>query len=120
MMTKNSFCWLQLQSTKPEAVKKFYSSLFDWKLSDPTDKEPIYTHIDTGEGAGGGIMAAQEGVPSHWMPYVQVENLDRYNKKAEELGAIIIVPATKIETGGSFSIIQDPSGAYIGLYQPPQ
>lgn len=117
---KNSFCWLQLQSTNPEEVKKFYTSLFDWKLSDPDNKEPIYTHIDTGEGAGGGIMTTQPGVPSHWMPYVQVEDLEHCTKKAEQLGAKIIVPVTKIEMGGSFSVIQDPSGAYIGLYQPPQ
>lgn len=63
-------------------------------------------------------MPAEHGVPSHWMPYVQVENLETYTQKAEKLGAKVIVPPTKIKNGGSFSIIQDPSGAAIGLYQP--
>ena len=62
-------------------------------------------------------MQAEQGVPSHWMPYVQVEDLTLYTKKAEQLGAKVIVAATKIDEGGSFSVIQDPSGAYIGLYQ---
>ncbi|MBY0462217.1 MAG: VOC family protein [Alphaproteobacteria bacterium] len=115
---KNSFCWLQLQSTNLKNIKEFYTSLFDWKLSESPDKEEPYTHIDTGEGPGGGIMEAQKGCPPHWMPYVQVEDLDRYTRKAEKLGAKIIVPSTKIKTGGSFSVIQDPSGAHIGLYQP--
>jgi predicted enzyme related to lactoylglutathione lyase len=115
---KNSFCWLQLQSTNVEEIKKFYTSLFDWKLTESFDKSPPYTHIDTGEGPGGGIMSGCKDTPSHWMPYVQVEDIDRYTKKAEELGAKIIMPSTKINSGGSFSVIQDPSGAYIGLYQP--
>lgn len=63
-------------------------------------------------------MSGEPDVPSHWMPYVQVENLDHYTKKAEQLGAKVIAPATQINTGGSFSVIRDPSGALIGLYQP--
>ena len=114
---QNSFCWLQLQSTNAAEIKKFYTSLFDWKLSENPEKEHDYTHIDTGEGPGGGIMQAEQGVPSHWMPYVQVEDINSYTQKAEKLGAQIIVAVTKIDTGGSFSIIKDPSGANIGLYQ---
>lgn len=70
-------------------MKTFYASLFDWKLMESPDKDPVYTHIDTGEGPGGGIMSGEQGVPS-----------------------------TQINNGGSFSVIQDPSGACIGLYQP--
>ena len=115
---KNSFCWLQLQSTNSEEMKTFYASLFDWKLTESPDNDPPYTHIDTGEGAGGGIMPGEQNNPSQWMPYVQVGDLDQYTKKAEELGAKVIMPSTKIKAGGSFSVVQDPSGAYIGLYQP--
>ena len=63
-------------------------------------------------------MPGEHDSPSHWMPYVQVADLDQYTKKAEELGAKVIMPSTKIKIGGSFSVIQDPSGARIGLYQP--
>ena len=115
---KNSFCWLQYQSANSEEMKKFYTSLFDWKLTESLGKDHPYTHIDTGEGPGGGMMSGDKSIPSHWMPYVQVENLDRYTKKAVELGAKVLVPSTKIPEGGSFSVIQDPSGACIGLYQP--
>ena len=115
---KNSFCWLQLQTPNSEEMKTFYASLFDWKLTESPDKDYSYTHIDTGEGPGGGIMSGKQGAPSHWMPYVQVADLAHYTKKAEQLGAKVIAPATQINNGGSFSVIQDPSGALIGLYQP--
>jgi predicted enzyme related to lactoylglutathione lyase len=98
-------------------MKSFYTSLFDWELTDGQDPS-MPTHIDAGEGPGGGIMPADPNGFSHWMPYVQVDDIKAYTKKANDLGANIVSPPTKIPTGGSFSVIQDPSGAVIGLYQP--
>lgn len=114
---KNAFCWVQLQSTNSEEAKKFYTSLFNWKLTETPEKDHPYTHIDTGEGPGGGIMPAGEDCPSNWMPYVQVEDIEQHTKKAEQLGAKIIMPVTNIDNGGRFSVIQDPTGAFIGMYQ---
>ena len=116
---KNSFCWLQLQSPDTDQVKTFYGKLFDWTLKDPASTEMPYIHIETAEGPGGGIMRAEADMPSNWLPYVQVQNLEEHTKKAKDLGATILIPPTPIPSGGSYSVLQDPGGAAIGLYQPP-
>lgn len=90
---KNSFCWLQLQSTKFEEIKKFYTSPFDWKFKEIPNQEHTYTHIDTGEEPRGGIMPTyteEDQAPSHRMPYVRVSDLEAYTEKAQQLGAHIL------------------------------
>ena len=55
--------------------------------------------------------------PSHWMVYVNVENLDESLKKAEKLGAKVKMPATDVNDYGRFALIVDPTGAHIALWQ---
>jgi predicted enzyme related to lactoylglutathione lyase len=44
------------------ALREFYSKAFGWQM---IDAGPEYTHVHaTGDGFGGGIMQAREGVPS--------------------------------------------------------
>jgi predicted enzyme related to lactoylglutathione lyase len=38
--------------------------------------------------------------------------------KAKSLGAIVVKDVTEVPNAGSFSVIIDPTGAAIGLWQP--
>jgi predicted enzyme related to lactoylglutathione lyase len=58
-----------------------------------------------------------EGVPPNWLSYVIVDSVDASTKKAESLGAKVDVPPTDIPNIGRFSVITDPTGATLGLYQ---
>jgi uncharacterized protein len=77
-----------------------------------------YTMIGVGEGTGGGMMKhPMPGAPSAWLAYVSVDDIIASTKKASSLGAKIVRDVTEIPGHGRFSIITDPTGAYIALWQ---
>jgi predicted enzyme related to lactoylglutathione lyase len=116
----NPFVHNELNTTDVDKAKKFYGSLFDWKLEDvPMGEMGIYTTIGVGGGTGGGIMKhPMPGQPSFWLAYVNVDDLAAATAKAKSLGATIIRDITPVPDMGSFSIIMDPTGAGLGLWQP--
>jgi predicted enzyme related to lactoylglutathione lyase len=116
----NPFVWVELQSSDVKKDKDFYAKLFDWKLEDsPTPSGGgTYTMIKVGEGLGGGMMATPApGEPSHWLPYVEVDDVASTTTKAKELGAKVCVDVMKVGDMGTMSVIADPTGATLGLWQ---
>jgi predicted enzyme related to lactoylglutathione lyase len=58
-------------------------------------------------------LPASEGIGSHWMPYVEVKDLDGVARKAKTLEGYVPVPPTPLEKIGRFAVIADPRGAHI-------
>jgi uncharacterized protein len=115
----NPFVHVELATTDIDKAKSFYRSLFDWQLSDvEMDGGMTYTLIGVGEGTGGGMMKhPMPGGPSAWLPYVAVNDLRAVTDKAKSLGATVVRDITPVTDEGSFSIIADPTGATLGLWQ---
>src|SRR5215213_9534016 len=110
----NPFVHVELHTTDPEKAKGFYSQLFSWKLEDMPMEGMTYTMIQPGEGTGGGLMKQMmPGAPSAWLAYVIVDDVKAATSKAKALGVTIIREATEIPGMGSFSIITDPTGAFL-------
>lgn len=118
-MANNPFVHVELYSPDVAKSKAFYSSLFDWELNEA--QGGTYTMIGVGDhdyGVGGGMMGLPApDVPPHWMAYVGVDDVKASTEKAKSLGATIIKDITPVEGYGLFSIIMDPSGAVLGLWQ---
>jgi predicted enzyme related to lactoylglutathione lyase len=116
----NPFVHVELGSTDIGKAKTFYQSLFGWKLDDvDMGGGMTYTMIGVGEGTGGGMAKQQvPGAPSAWLPYVLVDDLKAATAKAKSLGAKVMKDETEVMGMGSFSIIVDPTGAALGLWQP--
>jgi hypothetical protein len=51
-----------------------------------------------------------------WIPYAQVEDVDAATRKAQKLGATVLKEKTR-GPAGEFSIVRDPGGAAIALWQ---
>ena len=78
-----------------------------------------YTGIHVGEGTGGGMWtnpAAPNG-PSHWLAYVNVDSIDATVDKVRSLGGTVLQPKTEVPDMGWYSVITDPTGAILGLWQ---
>jgi predicted enzyme related to lactoylglutathione lyase len=58
------------------------------------------------------------GAPSAWLAYVLVDDIDAATAKARSLGATIMRDVMEVMDAGWFSIIIDPTGAYLGLWKP--
>ena len=115
----NPFVHVELNTTDVDKAKEFYSKLFDWTLEDvemgPSD---TYTIIKVGEGTGGGMLKnPMPDVPSFWLAYVLVDEIGAATKKAASLGAKVVKDSVEVPKMGWFSIIQDPTGAALALWQ---
>jgi predicted enzyme related to lactoylglutathione lyase len=108
------FCWDQLNTTDMTAGAAFYEKVIGWTAKQPTPDMGVFKFGDSME-ASLGIVPP--GVPAHWMPFILVDNLVDATQKAETLGATVLMG--NIDTGdfGRYSIIQDPVGAHIALFQ---
>lgn len=114
----NPFVHVELATTDIGKAKQFYGKLFDWKLEDMPMPDGSYTLIDVGEGTGGGMMKhPMPGAPSMWMAYVLVDDIEAATGKARSLGAQVMRDVTPVQEMGFFSIIVDPTGAHLGLWQ---
>ncbi|HEY1904765.1 MAG TPA: VOC family protein [Myxococcaceae bacterium] len=115
----NPFVHVELQTTDLKKARDFYAKLFDWKLEDaPVPGFGTYTMIGVGEGTGGGMMTSpMPGLPSFWLAYVDVSDLASATKKAKDLGAKVLVDSQAVADMGKFSVISDPTGATLGLWQ---
>ena len=115
----NPFVHVELSTTDVSKAKAFYGKLFNWKLEDMQFGDMTYTMIGVGDGTGGGIMKQMiPGAPSAWLSYVQVDDIEAATKKAKSLGATVMKEVTEVMGAGHFSIIVDPTGAYLGLWKP--
>lgn len=114
----NPFVHMELMSTDVAQVKSFYGQLFDWHLEDMPMHDMTYTAIKVGEGTGGGLMKNPiPNAPSLWVPYVLVDELEAATSKAKSLGAAIMKEATEVPGMGRFTIVTDPAGAMLGLWE---
>jgi predicted enzyme related to lactoylglutathione lyase len=117
----NPFVHVELATTDIGKAKSFYRSLFDWGLNEmDMGGGMTYTMIEVGgEGTGGGMMQhPMPGAPSAWLAYVNVDDIAAATDKAKSLGATVMREVTEVPNAGSFSIIVDPTGAMLGLWQP--
>jgi uncharacterized protein len=116
----NPFIHVELNSPDPDKAKAFFGNLFEWQLEDMPNtavSDDSYTVIKVGEGTGGGIMKQVPDGPDGWIPYVLVGDLRASTDKAKSLGAKVVKEITEAPGMGSFSIIQDPTGSILGLWQ---
>lgn len=114
----NPFVHVEINTTDVAKAKAFYGKLFDWKMQDMPMENGTYTLIEVGEGTGGGMMKQLiPGAPSAWLAYVQVDDIKTATKKASELGANVMKECMEVKDMGWLSIITDPTGAMLGLWQ---
>ncbi len=117
-----TFCWNELMTPDVKAAETFYTSLFGWttEVMDMGEGR-TYTLWKQGDKSTGGMMQIEgpqmQGVPPHWLSYITVDSVDATTSKAEGLGATVCVPPTDIPNIGRFSVIADPTGGTVGLFQ---
>ena len=118
--TPGGYGWSELNSRGLDAALPFYHSVFGWghKTSPMGEGQPPYTEFLLGdESIAGGMemnpmVPAQ--VPSYWMVYFEVGDVDASFKKALDSGAKEMVSPVDFP-GGRFAILTDPQGAIFGL-----
>ena len=104
-----------------EAAKKFYGELFGWSHEDrPAGEYGFYTMFSKGDVDVAGMGAQppdRAGMPPVWNSYILVEDADATTAKTAELAGTVIMPVMEVMDAGRMSIIQDPTGAFVSLWE---
>ena len=111
------FVWYELESTQPDEAVRFYTELIGWSIQEFPMGDTSYKMIaNEGTPIGGFGSLQDSSEDARWTSWSYVTDLEATHRKAESLGAKVIVPATQIPPG-SFSVIEDPQGARLTLFQ---
>ena len=113
--------WADLSTPNPEVAKPFYQAVFGWQFVAGENDSSGYLHIKNGQHFIGGVPTAQQrdpNAPPHWLIYMHVRDADAATAKAKELGAKVYVEPMTMENVGRWSVIADPQGAVLALFQP--
>ncbi|HYQ03247.1 MAG TPA: VOC family protein [Polyangiaceae bacterium] len=112
----NPFAHVELSTDDVKKAKKFYASVFAWKLNDMPAM--AYTMIDVSGGTGGGLQKKQmPEQPTAWLPYVQVEDVKATMAKAVKAGGQAVLEYQEIGEMGAIGIFVDPQGASLGIWE---
>lgn len=118
MQTHGAPSWSELTTTDPQAAMQFYGELLGWTFEAMPMAGGSYQVVKVKGESVAGIMSMPPGapaIPPAWGTYLTVDHVDEAVKRAEGLGAKIMVPPTDIPGVGRFSVLSDPQGAMISL-----
>lgn len=118
--TTGRFVWRDLMSTDAERARAFYTELFGWSLQSQDMGDFTYEMlVNKGEQFGGLMpLDPSHGIPSHWISYIEVPDVDEACATATRLGGSVPVAPMDIPSVGRFAVIADPQGAHFSPFTP--
>ena len=112
----NPIVHFEIVGSDSAKTQQFYTELFDWTIDsdNPMGYGPVNTRSD--RGIGGGIIGVEEEDDRTGVKlYIEVDDLQAYLDKAEQLGGKTILPPTVVPDMVTFALFADPDGTLIGL-----
>jgi predicted enzyme related to lactoylglutathione lyase len=116
------FCWVDLAATDATRAIDFYGSLFGWDAAPQAANGGVLVRL-TQRGRDVGSLyqlarpALDQGVRSHWTPYVRVEDATAASDRARALGGSVAVEPFAVEGMARIALLVDPDGAAFGIWE---
>ncbi len=117
---EGAYAWAELNARGVDKAEPFYESVFGWTVKHTAGIEgaPPYDELQLGGHSIAGAMEMSTmvppEVPSYWLVYFGVDDVDAAAARSTAAGAHEIVTAQDFP-GGRFAILSDPQGAAFGL-----
>jgi predicted enzyme related to lactoylglutathione lyase len=110
--------WVDI-GTDVDGAKAFYSALFGWDTEDagPPEQTGGYGFFTKGGKMVAGYGPQQNPGPPFWSAYIAVVDADAVTTRVEAAGGTVIVPPMDVMGAGHMAVFQDPSGAFISVWQ---
>jgi uncharacterized protein len=115
-----TFRWTELVTPTPKMAASFYEGLLGWKSTPGhAGAHGNYWVYKYNSRDVAGMWKKPSGVdfPSHWLLYIEVQDVDEATQRAAELGAEVLRRPSDIEREGRFSLLRDPMGAVVALFR---
>jgi predicted enzyme related to lactoylglutathione lyase len=116
----NTPIWLDLSSADAAGSRDYYSKLFGWTIEvnpDPQYGGYAIAQLDGKDVAGVGPQMSPDA-PTAWTIYVGTGDADAAVKKITAAGGKVVVEPMQVGPQGRMVILQDPAGAFLGLWEP--
>lgn len=110
----HQFVWFELASDDVPKAQKFYQEMFG-EMNEANGYVMIKAGAAKELGAGIKDNLGKGHVPSHWAPYVSVDDVKTATAKATKLGARVLHD-THETPNGIVSVVLDPTGAPLALW----
>ncbi len=117
--------WHDLMTSDVPKTMHFYAELLGWtyQIEHSSDfvwksGEGDYPLIFNNGEAHGGFVEIKKDLPSRWVAYVEVKNVDAVTANAKTLGATISRNPFDVPGVGRSAVIRDPQGAIICPFIP--
>ncbi len=120
-MQFNQFVWTDLSTFDLDQARRDYAAMFGWSFQGQDE----YDFASVNQSLVAGIFRmpkrlADMKLPSFWMSYVSVEDIDATVASARRhAGAIIEVEPQPFNDNARIALIRDPSGAGFTVYEGP-
>jgi hypothetical protein len=117
-----TIAWRDLTVENAEKVRDFYVKVAGWRF-EPVDMGGYSDFNMFAPGADNPVagICFQRGqnmdLPSQWLMYIVVENLEAAARLCTDLGGQMVTAPSGMGPG-KFCVIRDPAGAVCALYQP--
>jgi predicted enzyme related to lactoylglutathione lyase len=113
------FVWNELNTRDAERAKRFYGSAIGWSFDAmPMGPDATYWLAKSGGESAAGIFTMAgpgfEGVPEHWLSYLEVDDVDGRAARVREHGGTVLREPWSIPGVGRCAIVRDPGGAVMG------
>jgi predicted enzyme related to lactoylglutathione lyase len=106
---------LELHTADRDRASGFYRELLGWRSERVEAAGRSYLALDLGAGPGGGIVECGTE-RALWLPYVQVARVEATTRRAERLGAKVVLTPREGPAGWR-SVVASPEGGEIALWQ---
>lgn len=120
-MSLNQFVWTDLSTFDLAHARHDYARLFGWRFQGKED----YDFAETDQSLAAAIFPMPKRLmeikmPSFWMSYVRVNDIEGAVAKARKHdGTIIEIEPMPFNDNARIALVRDPSGAGFTLYEGP-
>ena len=113
-------CWVELFTSDPDSAKAFYGGLLGWDAEEPNPELGGYANFTSGGVRVAGLMRndGSQGAPDFWTTYLAVPDAAAAVDASTAAGAQLHVPVMPVAELGVMAAVTDPSGAFVGYWQP--
>ncbi len=135
----NRVVHFEIHATDVEAMKKFYSAVFDWEMQQMGTEYGNYVVLKTGPGPddiakggvkmedlgiNGGMMARRGAAPESGAPVnafvsiVSVDDVDATIAKVKAAGGTVALDKMEVPNVGTVAYFKDPDNNLFGVIKP--
>src|SRR5262245_21899088 len=106
---------LELHTNDRTEASSFYRQLLGWRSEHVQADGRQYLAVDLGNGLGGGIVECGTE-RALWLPYASVPDIGTVTKRAERLGARVLLEPRE-GLAGWRSVVATPAAGELALWQ---